>query len=213
MDRLRIAIPKGRIGEDTVELFNKIGIGKSIDMKSRKLVFNDYENNIEFVLLKNADVITYVENGVADIGIVGKDMIIESKKDVYELHNLKFGYCQMCIAGKEDKEIYNSESVLKVATKFTNSAKEYFENKGQEISIIKLNGSVELAPVLGLTDVIVDIVETGSTLKANGLKVLEKMYPINSMLICNKISYRFKYEKINRIIKEIIEMEGDKKDD
>ncbi|MDW7669044.1 MAG: ATP phosphoribosyltransferase [Bacillota bacterium] len=213
MDKLRVAIPKGRIGEDTAELFNKIGIGKSIDMKSRKLVFNDYENNIEFVLLKNADVITYVENGVADIGIVGKDMIIESKKDIYELHNLKFGYCNMCIAGKEDKEIYNSDSVLKVATKFTNSTKEYFENKGQDISIIKLNGSVELAPVLGLTDVIVDIVETGSTLKANGLKVLEKMYPINSMLICNKISYRFKYEKINRIIKDIIEIEGDKKDD
>ncbi len=189
MDKLRVAIPKGRIGEDTAELFNKIGIGKSIDMKSRKLVFNDYENNIEFVLLKNADVITYVENGVADIGIVGKDMIIESKKDIYELHNLKFGYCNMCIAGKEDKEIYNSDSVLKVATKFTNSTKEYFENKGQDISIIKLNGSVELAPVLGLTDVIVDIVETGSTLKANGLKVLEKMYPINSMLICNKKSY------------------------
>ncbi len=213
MDKLRIAIPKGRIGEDTVELFKKIKIGRSIDMKSRKLVFNDYENNIEFVLLKNADVITYVENGVADIGIVGKDMIIESKKDVYELHNLKFGYCQMCIAGKEDKEIYNSDSVLKVATKFTKSTKEYFENKGQEISIIKLNGSVELAPVLGLTDVIVDIVETGSTLKANGLKVLEKMYPVNSMLICNKISYRFKYEKINKIIKNIIEVEGDEIDD
>jgi len=213
MEKLRIAIPKGRIGEDTAELFNKIEIGKSIDLKSRKLVFYDEQNNIEFVLLKNADVITYVENGVADIGVVGKDMIIESKKDVYELHNLKYGNCNMCIAGKEDKEIYNRDSVIKVATKFTNSAREYFNDKGQEISIIKLNGSVELAPVLGLTDVIVDIVETGSTLKANGLKVLEKMYPINSMVICNKISYRFKYEKINKIINKIIQVEGGNQND
>lgn len=207
MEKLRIALPKGRIGEDSVNLFKKIGIGNIINLKSRKLVFYDSENNIEFVLLKNADVITYVENGVADIGIVGKDMIIESKKDVFELHNLKFGYCNMCIAGKKDKEIYKRDSVLKVATKFTNSTKEYFEKKGQEISIIKLNGSVELAPVLGLTDVIVDIVETGSTLKANGLEVLEKMYPINSMIICNKVSYRFKYGKIKKIIDSIIEIE------
>jgi len=192
MDTLRVALPKGRIGDDSVELFKKINIGRDINTKSRKLVFKDDKNNIEFVLLKNADVITYVENGVADIGIVGKDMIIESRKDVYELHNLKFGYCTMCIAGKENKQIYNRDSVLKVATKFINSTKEYFSKKGQEISIIKLNGSVELAPVLGLTDVIVDIVETGSTLKANGLEVLEKMSPINSMIICNKISYRFK---------------------
>src|SRR6056297_3075836 len=213
MDKLRVAIPKGRIGEDSVKLFNEIGIGKLIDMKTRKLVFNDYENNIEFVLLKNADVITYVENGVADIGVVGKDMIIESKKDVYELHNLKYGNCNMCIAGKEDKEIYNRDSVIKVATKFTNSAKDYFDDKGQEISIIKLNGSVELAPVLGLTDVIVDIVETGSTLKANGLKVLEKMYHINSMIICNKISYRFKFDKINKIISKIIQVEGGNQND
>ena len=203
MDTLRVALPKGRIGKDSVDLFNKINIGTTVNLKSRKLVFKDEKNNIEFVLLKNADVITYVENGVADIGVVGKDMIIESQKDIYELHNLKFGYCNMCIAGKENKQIYNRDSVLKVATKFTNSAKEYFSEKGQDISIIKLNGSVELAPVLGLTDVIVDIVETGSTLKANGLKILEKMYPINSMIICNKISYRFKYKKIKDIIEKI----------
>src|SRR6056297_2630094 len=130
MDTLRVALPKGRIGKDSVDLFNKINIGTTVNLKSRKLVFKDEKNNIEFVLLKNADVITYVENGVADIGVVGKDMIIESQKDIYELHNLKFGYCNMCIAGKENKQIYNRDSVLKVATKFTNSAKEYFSEKG-----------------------------------------------------------------------------------
>lgn len=159
------------------------------------------------MLLKNSDVVTYVSNGVADIGIVGKDMVKESQSEVYQLYNLDFGHCKMCIAGEKGKKLYQNNSVLKVATKFSNSSKEYFESKGQKIELIKLNGSVELAPILGLSDVIVDIVETGNTLRANGLEILEDMYDIHPQIIANRIGYKFKMEQIDEIINKISEWE------
>jgi ATP phosphoribosyltransferase len=208
VDYLTVAFAKGRLGEQSAELFNQIGIGGSLDMNSRKLVFTDEENKIKFMLLKNADVVTYVDNGVADIGIVGMDMVMESRSKVFQLYNLNFGYCKMCIAGKKGENVYKNNSILKVATKFDNSAKAYFDLKGQKIEIIKLNGSVELAPVLGLSDVIVDLVETGNTLKANGLEVLEDMYHINPVIIANRIGYKFKMKQIDEIIKKIEVLEA-----
>jgi ATP phosphoribosyltransferase len=207
MDYLTVALAKGRLGEQSAELFEKIGIGKSLDLNSRKLVFEDEENKIKFMLLKNSDVVTYVDNGVADIGIVGKDMVKESLSKVFQLHNLNFGHCKMCIAGEKGKTVYRNNAILRVATKFTNSAKAYFDAKGQRIQIITLNGSVELAPKLGLADVIVDIVETGNTLKANGLEVLEEMYNINPVIIANRIGYKFKMSQIDKIIAKIEELE------
>lgn len=208
MKDLIIALPKGRLGDNSTELFKKIGLGNVIDMKSRKLVFKDENNKMTFMLLKNADVTTYVENGVADIGIIGKDMIMESGANVYQLYNLNLGKCKMSVAGIKGQELFRSDMILRIATKFTRIAKEYFEERGQRVEFVKLNGSVELAPLVGLSDVIVDLVETGNTLKANGLEILEDMYKINAQIISNKISYKFKRKRINEIINNIKEVEG-----
>lgn len=208
---LTIAIPKGRLGSQTIEMFKSLGIGESIDEKSRKLIFEDEKLDIKFMMLKNSDVITYVENGVADIGISGKDMIMENDRDIYELYKMNIGKCKMCVAGIKGKEIFADYTILKVATKFPEIAKKYFEMKGQKINIIKLNGSIELAPILGLSDIIVDLVETGSTLKANGLEIFEDMYDINAIIISNKISYKFKRKEIRDII-ELIRTEDEKYD-
>lgn len=197
---LTVAIPKGRLGEQTISMLKLSGIGKIIDEQSRKLVFEDNCRNIKFILLKNSDVITYVENGIADIGISGKDMIMERNADVFELYKMNIGRCKMSVAGIKGRKILKDDTMLKVATKFPETAKKYFSLRGQKIRIIKLNGSIELAPILGLSDVIVDIVETGNTLKANGLEVLEDMYFINAMVISNKISYKFKRKEIKEII-------------
>jgi ATP phosphoribosyltransferase len=199
---LTIAIPKGRLGIQAIEMLKSAGVGESIDEKSRKLVFKDENRNLNFILLKNSDVITYVENGIADMGIAGKDMIMENSADIYELYKMNIGRCKMSVAGIKGKKVFNDDTIIKVATKFPETAKKYFNGKGQKIKIIKLNGSIELAPILGLSDVIVDIVETGNTLKANGLEVFEDMYSISAMIISNKISYKFK----RREIKEIIEL-------
>ncbi|MEL7649562.1 MAG: ATP phosphoribosyltransferase [Sedimentibacter sp.] len=199
---LTIAIPKGRLGSQAIEMLKSAGIGECIDEKSRKLVFDDEERNLRFMLLKNSDVITYVENGVADIGISGKDMIMENSADIYELYKMNIGKCKMSVAGIKGRKIFKDDTILKVATKFPETAKKYFNSKGQKIKIIKLNGSIELAPILGLSDVIVDIVETGNTLKANGLEVFEDMYGITAVIIANKISYKFK----RREIKDTIEL-------
>jgi ATP phosphoribosyltransferase len=199
---LTIAIPKGRLGTQAIEMLKSAGVGESIDEKSRKLVFRDENRNLNFILLKNSDVITYVENGIADMGISGKDMIMENSADIYELYKMNIGRCKMSVAGIKGKKVFNDDTIIKVATKFPETAKKYFNGKGQKIKIIKLNGSIELAPILGLSDVIVDIVETGNTLKANGLEVFEDMYSISAMIISNKISYKFK----RREIKEIIEL-------
>ncbi|MDW5299941.1 MAG: ATP phosphoribosyltransferase [Sedimentibacter sp.] len=206
---LTIAIPKGRLGIQAIDMFKASGIGESIDEKSRKLVFDDEKRNIKFILLKNSDVITYVENGVADIGISGKDMIMENGSDIYELYKMNIGKCKLSVAGISGKKIFKDDTIIKVATKFPETAKKYFNSKGQKIKIIKLNGSIELAPILGLSDVIVDIVETGNTLKANGLEVFEDMHNITAMVISNKISYKFKRKEIKEII-ELIMKEDEK---
>jgi len=208
---LTIAIPKGRLGEQAISMFKSTGIGESIDEKSRKLIFEDENRNIKFMLLKNSDVITYVENGVADIGISGKDMIMENNSDIYELYKMNIGKCKLSVAGIKGKKIFMDDTILKVATKFPEISKKYFDSKGQKIRIIKLNGSIELAPILGLSDVIVDIVETGNTLKANGLEVLEDMYDVSAIVISNRISYKFKRKEIKEII-ELLSREDEKND-
>ena len=206
---LTIAIPKGRLGTQTIEILKSAGIGSTIDEKSRKLVFNNENKDIDFILLKNSDVITYVENGIADIGISGKDMIMESSGDFYELYKMNIGKCKIAVAGIKGRKIFRDDTILKVATKFPETAKRFFSSRGQKIKIIKLNGSIELAPILGLSDVIVDIVETGHTLKANGLEVIEDMYDISAMVIANKISYKFKRKEIKEII-ELVTREDSK---
>lgn len=202
MDYLTIAISKGSVADEVYKLLEKIGLSNSIEKKSRKLIFEDEKNKLKFIYVKSSDVVTYVENGVADLGIVGKDMILESPSDVYELYDLGFGKCTFAIAGIKGKEI-SSDKIVTVATKYTEIAKKYFEEKGENIRFIKLNGSVELAPLVGLSDVIIDLVQTGNTLKANGLEVIEEMFEISSRLICNRVSYRFKYKEINELIKLI----------
>lgn len=208
---ITIAIPKGRLGDQSISILKSAGIGESIDVKSRKLIFEDKKRDIKFMLLKNSDIITYVENGVADIGISGKDMIMENEGDIYELYKMNIGKCKISIAGKKDNKIFKDDTILNVATKFPQIAKRYFESKGQKIKIIKLNGSIELAPILELSDVIVDIVETGNTLKANGLEVFDDMHDINAVIISNKISYKFKRKEIKEII-GLIRMEEEKID-
>lgn len=198
---LTVAIPKGRLGTQAIEMFKGAGIGESIDEKSRKLVFTD--ENINFILLKNSDIITYVENGIADIGISGKDMIMENGADIYELYKMNIGKCKISVAGIKGRKVFKDDTVIRVATKFPETAKKYFNSRGQKIKIIKLNGSIELAPILGLSDVIVDIVETGNTLRANGLEVFEDMYEISAVVISNKISYKFKRKEIKEIIELI----------
>lgn len=202
---ITIAIPKGRLGNDLVKKLQESKIGEGIDLKSRKLIFHDAKNQIDFVFLKNSDVITYVENGIADIGIAGSDVIAESDSQVYCLQKLEVGKCKMSVAGISGKADFGKEAVLKVATKFPKIAKNYFESKGQEIKIIKLNGSIELSPILGLSDVIVDIVETGNTLAANGLIVLEDICEISGYIIANQVSYKFNKVQVDRAISAIVD--------
>ncbi|MGD9677542.1 MAG: ATP phosphoribosyltransferase [Vulcanibacillus sp.] len=209
MDYLTIALSKGRIGKDASDIFKKIGLGDSLDLDSRKLIFKDEKNKISFINVKPSDVVTYVKNGVTDLGIVGKDSILESNQDIYEILDLEFGKCKFSIAGPAGQKVYRKDEVLKVATKYPYFTEKYFEEKQQKIEIIKLNGSVELAPLVGLADVIVDLVETGNTLKANGLEVIEDMCNISARLIANKISYRFKYNRIQEMLKLLTEEIGD----
>jgi len=209
---LTIALPKGRLGDSAIERFDRIGWGESIAKDSRKLIFTDDINYIKYMLVKPSDVITYVENGVADIGIIGKDSILESEAEIYELLDLGFGKCKFSIAGKKGQIIHQNDEVLRIATKYPRITAKYFDLRKQPIEIIKLNGSVELAPLVGLSDVITDIVETGSTLRANGLEVLEDMLEISAKLISNRVSYRFQYEKINTLC-ELLREDKEKNDD
>ncbi len=197
---ITVALPKGRLGKDILKLLNRKDIGTVVDPKSRKLVFEDKQNNIRFIWLKNADVITYVENGVADFGISGSDMVYESEKDVFVLDRLNIGVCKLSIAGFNKDKLFNKDIVLKVGTKYPVTSKKFFKQYSQKIKVIKLNGSVELAPLLELSDVIVDIVETGATLKENGLDVLHDMYDVSACTIANKASYRFNKEKIDLLV-------------
>jgi len=203
---LTIALPKGRLGDVAIEKFRLIGWANTIEESSRQLVFYDENMGVTYMLVKPSDVITYVERGVADVGIIGKDSILEEKANVYELLDLGFGKCQFAIAGKSEQSLTKKDEVLKIATKYPNVTKAYFEKKAQPIEIIKLNGSVELAPLVGLSDVIVDLVETGNTLKANGLIILETMMAISAKLISNRVSYRFKYDAIRALVKHMEEL-------
>lgn len=199
MNYITIALAKGRLGDEAYKLFKSLKLTIDMDMNSRKLVFEDDENMIRYIYVKPTDVITYVEKGVADLGIVGRDSILEQEGDFYELLDLNIGKCKFSIAGLKEKNEYRKDEILKVATKYPNTAKKLFKNKGQKIQIIKLNGSVELAPLVGLSHVIVDIVETGNTLKANGLKIIEDICDISAKVIANKVSYRFKFGRIKSI--------------
>ena len=203
---LNIALPKGRLGDKTYSLFEKIGYRcDELEKDSRKLIFENKEKNIRYLLVKPSDVGIYVEKGAADIGVVGKDILLENDYDIYELIDLKLGICKIAVASlsgyKED-----TERKLRVATKYVNTAKKYYSSLNRETDIIKLNGSIELAPILGLSDVIVDIVETGNTLKENNLKVINEIEDISARFIANKTSYKFKNEEIKNIEKKLREV-------
>ena len=205
---INIALPKGRLGEKVYAMFEKAGYEcPSIKENTRKLIFENAEKGVRYFWVKPSDVSIYVERGSADIGVCGKDILLEYSPDVYEMLDLNMGKCHMAVAGKRD--FYeNNDKTLKVATKFPNIAKKYYASKCRDIDIIKLNGSIELAPILGLSDVIVDIVETGTTLKENDLVVLEKIVPISARVIVNKASFKFKtqeIESINKCLKEQVE--------
>ncbi len=201
MDRLRIAIAKGRLEEKALELFKGSEYEIVTEEGSRKLIYNNANKKIDFIFVKPCDVVTYVEKGVADLGIVGKDIILEDNKDIYEILNLNFGNCRFVIAGFEDQSLVKKNEILTIATNYPSYVESVFKDKGQQIEIIKLGGAVELAPLMGLSEVIVDIVETGNTLKANGLSVLEELDFISARLVANKVSYRFKYDEIKKIEK------------
>lgn len=212
MEYLTIALSKGRIAEEASRLFADAKLGQPIDLASRKLIFNDDDQRISYIFVKPADVVTYVANGITDLGIVGRDSILEYDKDVYELFDFGFGACQLAIAGRSGQRLYNKEEILRVATKYPNITKKYFEERNQKTEIIPLNGSVELAPLVGLSDVIVDIVETGNTLRANGLAIIEEMYDVSVRLIANKVSYRFKHERISQLTNILNERLGEDND-
>ncbi|WP_102029321.1 ATP phosphoribosyltransferase [Salirhabdus sp. Marseille-P4669] len=203
MDVVKIALGKGRLEEFTVEIFQKIGIEfPELEKGSRKLIFDDESGNFRIVLVKATDVATYVENGAADIGVIGKDTLMESEADVFEVLDLGFGKCKFAVAGLSVQPI-NPNQKLKVASKYPNVAKAFYEKKGISVETIKLNGSVELAPLIGLSDVIVDIVETGRTLKENGLAIIEDICDISARLIVNKASFKTKTETIHPLLNKM----------
>ena len=207
---LTFALTKGRLANKTLELLEKIGITceEMKDKESRKLIFVNEEQKLKFFLSKGPDVPTYVEYGAADIGVVGRDTIMEENRRVYEVLDLGFGKCRMCVCGPESAgELLQHHERIRVATKYPLIAKEYFYNKKhQTVDIIKLNGAVELGPIVGLSDVIVDIVETGGTLKENGLGVLEEVCPLSARMIVNPVSMRMEYERISRLIHRLKEV-------
>ena len=197
---LNVALPKGRLGEKVYDMFARAGFEcPSIKENSRKLIFENEECGVRYFWVKPSDVAIYVERGAADIGVAGKDILLEYRPDVYELFDLDIGKCRMAVAAKKDFRD-DTQKTLKVATKFANIAKDYYTLLGRDIDIIHLNGSIEIAPILGLSDVIVDIVETGTTLKENDLEVIETITDISARLIANKASFKFKSEAIERIV-------------
>lgn len=204
---LTFALGKGRLANKTLELFEQIGITceEMKDKDSRKLIFVNEELKMRFFLSKGPDVPTYVEYGAADIGVVGKDTILEEDRRVYEVLDLGFGKCRMCVCGPESaRDLLLHHERIRVASKYPNIAKDYFYNKKhQTVDIIKLNGSVELGPLVELSDVIVDIVETGSTLKENGLQVLEEICPLSARLIVNQVSMQMEKERIGKLLSDL----------
>ena len=200
---INVALPKGRLGERVYGMFARAGFEcPALLSPGRKLIFENAERRVRYFWVKPSDVAIYVEHGVADLGVVGKDILTEYRPDVYELFDLGVGKCDMAVAAKRGFTDDRSRT-LTVATKFTSIAKAYYSSKGRDIDIIHLNGSIELAPILGLSDVIVDIVETGTTLKENDLIVVEKFMPISACLIANKASYAFKSDVINKLTDEL----------
>ena len=196
---INIALPKGRLGEKIYLAFEKAGYEcPSIKENNRKLIFENAEKGVRYFWVKPSDVSIYVERGVADVGVCGKDILAEYSPDVYELLDLKTGICKMAVAAKKDW-YDDGQTTLKVATKFVNCAKAYYASKCRDIDVIKLNGSIEIAPILGLSDDIVDIVETGTTLKENDLEVKETIFPISARLIANKASFKFKTSEIETL--------------
>ncbi|MBQ7383343.1 MAG: ATP phosphoribosyltransferase [Clostridia bacterium] len=202
---INIALPKGRLGEKAYRVFEAAGYEcPSIREENRKLIFENEEKGIRYFWVKPSDVVIYVERGAADIGIAGKDIILEYSPDIYELADLGMGKCRMAVACKRDF-CDNRDRTLRVATKFPNIAKKYYNSQSREIDIIKLNGSIELAPILGLSDVIVDIVETGKTLYENNLEPRETIVDISARLVANKVSYKFKNAEITAMCEKISE--------
>ena len=204
---LTFALTKGRLAKKTLELLEQTGITceEMKDPDSRKLIFVNEELRLQFFLAKGPDVPTYVEYGAADIGVVGKDTILEEGRKIYEVLDLGFGKCRMCVCGPESaRSLLNGQELIRVATKYPNIAKDYFYNqRNQTVEIIKLNGSIELAPIVGLSEVIVDIVETGSTLKENGLVVLEEGCPLSARVVVNPVSMRMENERITKLLSEL----------
>lgn len=210
MRYITFALAKGRLARKTMELLEQIGIfcEEMKDEKTRKLIFVNEELKLKFFLAKASDVPTYVEYGAADIGVVGRDTILEEGRKLYEVLDLGFGKCRMCVAGPESaRELLNSKELIRVASKYPGIAKDYFyHKKNQTVEIIKLNGSVELAPIVGLSEVIVDIVETGSTLRENGLGVLEEICECSARMVVNEVSLKMEQERIYNIIKSLKEI-------
>ena len=202
---LNVALPKGRLGEKVYAMFENAGFEcPSIKEQNRKLIFENEECGVRYFWVKPSDVAIYVERGAADIGVAGKDILLEYEPDVYELLDLDIGKCRMAVAAKSDFRD-NPQRTLTVATKFSNITRDFYASKGRDVDIIHLNGSIEIAPILGLSDVIVDIVETGTTLKENNLEVFETIVPISARLIANKAGFKFKSEQIESIVRSIKE--------
>ncbi len=210
MKYITIALAKGRLAKKAMEILGQAGITceEMNDKDTRKLIFTNEELKLRFFLAKAGDVPTYVEYGAADIGIVGKDTILEEGRKLYEVIDFGIGRCRMCVAGPASaKELLGSGKLIRVATKYPNIAKDYFYNqKHQTVEIIKLGGSIELAPIVGLSEVIVDIVETGSTLRENGLEVLEEVVPLSARMVVNQVSMKMEQERIHKIINAIREV-------
>ena len=196
---LSIALPKGRLGEKVYDIFASAGYEcPELLEGSRKLIFENTKKQVRYFWVKPSDVSIYVERGAADVGVAGKDILLEYKPDVYELSDLRMGVCRMCVAAPNGYT-NNVNRVLRVATKFPNIARTYYQSQGRDIDIIKLNGSIEIAPIIGLSDVIVDIVETGKTLRENNLEVVETVVPISARLVANKAGYEFRREQIEEL--------------
>lgn len=210
MRYLTFALAKGRLAKKTLSLFEKMGIscGEALDPDTRKLIFTNEEHKIKFFLAKASDVPTYVEYGAADIGVVGKDTILEEGRNLYEVMDLGFGKCKMCVCGPASaKELLAKNEIIRVASKYPNISQDYFQNKkNQTVEIIKLNGSVELAPIVDLAEVIVDIVETGSTLRENGLQVLEEICPLSARVVVNQVSLKMEHERIRKLLNDLNEL-------
>ena len=216
MRYLTFALAKGRLAKKTLEILEQIGFSceEMKDPNSRKLIFVNEEQKIKIFLAKANDVPTYVEYGAADIGVVGRDTILEEGRKLYEVIDLGLGRCRMCVAGpKEAKELLQHGELIRVATKYPNIAKDYFYNKKhQTVEIIKLNGSIELAPIVGLAEVIVDIVETGSTLKENGLEVLDEICTLSARMVVNQVSMKMEHERITGLINALREVQTNNKE-